>query len=101
VFYYSDPNYKHAGVVMAAHPFNPSSTWEEKAGKFEASLVYRVSAGQAGLHRETLSQKKKNHHQSTLWGKGLVHLAVCSCHDEKSEQELKAGAKAGTTEGCY
>lgn len=24
-----------------------------------------------------------------------------ACHSEKSEQELKAGAKAGTTEGCY
>jgi hypothetical protein len=28
--------------------------------KFEASLVYRVSPGQPGLHKETLSQKTMN-----------------------------------------
>jgi hypothetical protein len=27
--------------------------------EFEASLVYKVSSGQPGLHRETLSWKKK------------------------------------------
>jgi hypothetical protein len=28
--------------------------------EFEASLFYRSSSGQPGLHRETLSQKEKN-----------------------------------------
>jgi hypothetical protein len=28
--------------------------------EFKDSLVYNVRPGQAGLHRETLSQKKKN-----------------------------------------
>jgi hypothetical protein len=28
--------------------------------EFEASLVYRVSSGQPGLYRETLSRKKTN-----------------------------------------
>jgi hypothetical protein len=48
------------GVV--AHAFN-ASTREAEAGGFlssEAGLVYKVSVpGQPGLHRETLSQKKK------------------------------------------
>jgi hypothetical protein len=45
------------GVV--AHTFDPS-IWEagRRISEFEASLVYRVP-GQPGLHRETLSQKKK------------------------------------------
>jgi hypothetical protein len=28
--------------------------------EFKATLVYKVSSGQPGLHRETLSQKTKN-----------------------------------------
>jgi hypothetical protein len=35
--------------------------------EFEASLVYRVSSGQPGLHRETLSQKnRKKEKKKTL-----------------------------------
>jgi hypothetical protein len=36
--------------VVEAHTFNPS-TWKAEAGEFEASLVYRVSSEQSGLHR--------------------------------------------------
>jgi hypothetical protein len=42
---------------MVVHTFNPS-TWEAEAGQiseFEASLIYKVSPGQLGLYRETLS----------------------------------------------
>jgi hypothetical protein len=49
---------------MVEHTFNPS-TWEAEAGgwrisEFKASLVYRMSPGQTGLYRETLSQIKIN-----------------------------------------
>jgi hypothetical protein len=46
---------------VVAHTFNPS-TWEAEAGGFLSSRpawsIERVP-GQPGLHRETLSQKKK------------------------------------------
>jgi hypothetical protein len=46
---------------MVAHAFNPS-TWEAEAGGFLSSwpaLSTEWVPGQPGLHRETLSQKKK------------------------------------------
>jgi hypothetical protein len=50
------------GRAVVAHAFNPS-TWEAEAGGFLSSrpawLFYRISSRQPGLHRETLSQKKK------------------------------------------
>lgn len=42
---------------MVAHAISPS-THEAKAGgflEFEASVLYRVSLGQSGLHKEALS----------------------------------------------
>jgi hypothetical protein len=51
---------KISGAVVA-HAFNPS-TWEAEAGRYLSSRpawsTERVP-GQTGLHRETLSQKKK------------------------------------------
>jgi hypothetical protein len=32
---------------------------DRRISKFEASLVYKVSSGQPGLYRETLSRKTK------------------------------------------
>ena len=54
------------GVVV--HAFNPRSWWERQAVpyKFKASLVYRVSARTAGLHRETLSQNKQINKQTKV-----------------------------------
>jgi hypothetical protein len=46
---------------MLAHAFNPS-TWEAEAGGFLSSRPAWSKEwvpGQPGLHRETLSQKKK------------------------------------------
>jgi hypothetical protein len=47
--------------AVVAHAFNPS-TWEAEAGGFLSSRpVWSTESvpGQPGLHRETLSQKKK------------------------------------------
>jgi hypothetical protein len=41
-----------------AHAFN-SSTWEAETGRFEASLVYRVSSKTARLYRGTISKNQK------------------------------------------
>jgi hypothetical protein len=38
--------------------------------KFKASLVYRASSGQPGLHRETLSQRKKKLTEELKEGRG-------------------------------
>jgi hypothetical protein len=48
-------------VVVVAHAFNPS-TWEAEAGRFlslRPAWSTKWVPGQPGLHRETLSQKKK------------------------------------------
>jgi hypothetical protein len=48
------------GGAVVAHTFDPS---RGRSSEFEASLVYRVSSGPPGLHRETLSQKTKTNQQ--------------------------------------
>jgi hypothetical protein len=48
----------HQEVV--AHTFSPTPLGRQRqANLFKASLVYRVSSPQPGLHRETLSQWKE------------------------------------------
>ena len=52
---------------MVAHAFNPS-TWEAEAGGFlrisKTAWSTKCVSGQLGLHRETLSQKKKNNNKT-------------------------------------
>jgi hypothetical protein len=54
---------------MVAHAFNPSTS-EAGAGRFLSSrLAWSIERvlGQPGLHRETLSQKKKKNQKGRLY----------------------------------
>jgi hypothetical protein len=50
--------------AVVVHAFNSRGRW---ISVFEASLVYRVSPGQPGLHRETLSRKKQTNKKKKTW----------------------------------
>jgi hypothetical protein len=53
---------------VVVHTFNLRRMRE--ISKFKASLVYRASSGQPGLHRETLSQRKKKLTEELKEGRG-------------------------------
>jgi hypothetical protein len=67
-----------AVVVVVVHTFYPS-TQKAEAGRFLSSRpawsTERVP-GQPGLHRETLSRKKKKKDHMTLTGIVIVFLAL-------------------------
>lgn len=44
---------------LVAHSFDSSKQMQADLFELKASLVYKVSPGQSGLHGETLSQKPK------------------------------------------
>jgi hypothetical protein len=44
-----------------------------RISEFKASLVYKVSQGQPGLHRETLSQKKRKKEKEKKKRKKRIH----------------------------
>jgi hypothetical protein len=57
---------------VVAHAFNPS-TWEAEAGRFLSSRPAWSTnwvPGQPGLHRETLSRRKKKKNRELGWRDG-------------------------------
>jgi hypothetical protein len=47
-----------------------------RISEFEASLVYRVSPGQPGLYRETLSRKTKQNKKQTNKKRNHIYMFI-------------------------
>jgi hypothetical protein len=71
---------------VVAHTFDPS---RGRSSEFEASLVYRVSSGPPGLHRETLSQKTKTKQKT-------VRIYPCPSLAKKKKKKMFVKLRAIT-----
>ena len=71
-------NYFVPGWEMVAHAFNPSTQEAETSGSQSLRPAWSIEGvpGQPGLHRETMSQKKKKKkiNNKIKLGSGGAHL---------------------------
>jgi cysteinyl-tRNA synthetase len=79
---------------VVAHAFNPS-TWEVEAGRFLSSRPAwstKWVSGQPGLHRETLSEKKKSLKKTTqrkVYFSSQVQVTVHHCREVRVARAQK------------